>query len=306
MSRALAISSQAAYRVSTLPTWCGVKAASGYLRRWSSTRSRSAPGRVAGARAGRWRRRLDCPPSLGGEGSRAVSRGGEGDVQVSRRRGPCRRLSRGGLGNGRDGPGGLGGHSRVRPWPGAGVRLLLLGGAVRRDRGGLAGVGRLGGGLPVAGGLGGRRLVGRDCRGGGRPGVGDAGPTALDPGRGTVLLVREQGLPGGGGADADAGGDDRDGRPGGFGRQGGQGGRCRGCRPPLGQRGAGAGVVAVLAARRAAGGGGGGVRAMMVTPFLFSGAFSVFSWSARVFSGRLLLCSRRLVKRLRDRSRCRF
>ncbi len=33
-----------------MPTWCGVKTASGNLRRCSSTRSRNAPGRVAGAR----------------------------------------------------------------------------------------------------------------------------------------------------------------------------------------------------------------------------------------------------------------
>ena len=48
LPRALATAS--ADRVSTLPIWCGVKAVSGNLRRCSSTRSRSAPGRVAGAR----------------------------------------------------------------------------------------------------------------------------------------------------------------------------------------------------------------------------------------------------------------
>jgi hypothetical protein len=181
---------------------------------------RAGPGRGGVPAAGGG---LDCPPSLDGEVSGGVQ-GGEGDVQVPGDEGLAGLA--GGLGDGRDGPGGLGGDGRVRPRLGAGVRLLLLGGAVRRDRGGLAGVGRLGGGLPVAGGLGGRGLVGRGFRGGVRPGVGDAGPTAFDPSGGAVLLVREQCLPGGGGADPGAGGDDRDGGPGGFGRQGGQGGRC--------------------------------------------------------------------------------
>jgi hypothetical protein len=106
--------------------------------------------------------------------------------------------------------------------------------------------------------------------------------------------VREQGLPGGGRADAGAGGDDRDGGPGGLGRQGGQDGRC------------GAGSVAVSAALRAACGAGAGVRAMMATPFLFSGAIPVSVLTAPVFSGRQLLWSGREVKRLRDNSRCRF
>lgn len=48
------------------------------------------------------------------------------------------------------------------------------------------------------------------------------------------------------------------------------------------------------------------VRAMMVTPFLFSGAIPVFDLIAPVFSGRQLLWSGREVKRLRDNSRCRF
>jgi hypothetical protein len=48
------------------------------------------------------------------------------------------------------------------------------------------------------------------------------------------------------------------------------------------------------------------VRAMMVTPFLFSGAIPVFDLTAPVFSGRQLLWSGREVKRLRDNSRCRF
>jgi len=239
LSRALATAPTD--RVSTLPTWCGVKAASGNWRRCSSTRSRSAPGRVAGA---------------GG----LLPRG----VQVAGREGPPGLV--GGLGDGQDVPGGLGGDGRVRLRLGADFRLLALGGAVSGDWGGLASVGRavgrLDGGLPGVGGaargggLGGRGLVARGCRGGGgRPGVGDAGPAALDAGGGAVLLVREQSLPGGGCADAGVPGDDRDGRPGGFGRQGGQDGRCRTVarRRPTG---AGARFVAVSAVLRAALGAG--------------------------------------------------
>jgi hypothetical protein len=81
-----------------------------------------------------------------------------------------------------------------------------------------------------------------------------------------------------------------------------------GLSPAAGATGAGAGVVAVSAALRAACGAGAGVgvRAMMVTPFLFSGAIPVSVLTAPVFSGRQLLWSRREVKRLRDNSRCRF
>jgi len=45
---------------------------------------------------------------------------------------------------------------------------------------------------------------------------------------------------------------------------------------------------------------------MMVTPFLFSGAITVFDLPAPVFSGRQLLWSSREVKRLRGNSKCRF
>jgi hypothetical protein len=202
-----------------------------------------------------------------------------------------------------------------RPRLGAGFRLLVPGGAVSGSRGGLARVGRaadrLAGGLPGvggavgAGGLGG--LVGRGFLDGGRRGVGDAGPAALDPGGGGVLLVGDQGLPGGGGADPGAGGDLRDGRPGGFGRQRGQDGRCR-AFDRRGGTGAGAGVVAVSAALRAACGAGAEVlvRPMMVTPFLFSGAIPVFVLTAPMFSGRQLLWLWREVKRLRNNSRRRF
>jgi hypothetical protein len=64
----------------------------------------------------------------------------------------------------------------------------------------------------------------------------------------------------------------------------------------------------VSAALRAACGAGAGVlvRAMMVTPFLFSGAIPVFGLPAPVFSGRQLLWSGHEVKRLRNNSRCRF
>jgi hypothetical protein len=81
-----------------------------------------------------------------------------------------------------------------------------------------------------------------------------------------------------------------------------------GLSPAAGATGAGAGVVAVLAALRAACGAGAvaGVRAMMVTPFLFSGAIPVSVLTAPVFSGRQLLWSGYEVKRLRDNSRYRF
>jgi hypothetical protein len=49
------------------------------------------------------------------------------------------------------------------------------------------------------------------------------------------------------------------------------------------------------------------VRAMMATPFLFSGAIPFFDLTAPVFSGRQLPWSRREVKQLSDNySRCRF
>jgi hypothetical protein len=48
------------------------------------------------------------------------------------------------------------------------------------------------------------------------------------------------------------------------------------------------------------------MRAMMATPFLFSGAIPVSVLPAPVFSGRQFPWSRREVKRLRDNSRRRF
>jgi len=48
------------------------------------------------------------------------------------------------------------------------------------------------------------------------------------------------------------------------------------------------------------------MRAMMVTPFLFSGEIPVFDLTAPVFFGRQLLWPDREVKRLRDNSRRRF
>jgi hypothetical protein len=122
--------------------------------------------------------------------------------------------------------------------------------------------------VQIGSGLGGRGLVTWDCRRGGeRPGVGDAEPTALDASGSACILVGEQGLPGSGGADPGAAGDDRDRRPGGFGRQGGQDGRCGAVASRRSNGGAGVGVVAVSAALRAACGAGDLVRAMMVTPF---------------------------------------
>jgi hypothetical protein len=153
---------------------------------------------------------LDRPPPLGCLLPRRLQ-SGQGGGQVPGRERPAGLVGR--LGDSQDAPGRLGGDGRVRPRLGAGLRLLALGGAVSGGRGGLAGVGRaagrLGWGLPGVGGaaraagLGWRGLAARRCRrGGGRPGIGDAGLAALDPGRGAGLLVREKGLPGGGGVDA--------------------------------------------------------------------------------------------------------
>ena len=108
---------------------------------------RPGPGRGGAPAAGGG---LKDPPSLGGQVAGGVQ-GGEGGVQVPGREGLAGLA--GGLGDGRDAPGGLGGDGRVRPRLGAGVRLLAPGGAVRRDRGGRAGVGRPGGGLPPLVGL---------------------------------------------------------------------------------------------------------------------------------------------------------
>ena len=96
---------------------------------------RAGPGRGSVPAAGGG---LDDPPSLGGQVPGGVQ-GGQGGVQVPGREG-LPGLA-GGLRDGRDVPGRLGGDRRVRPL-GGGFGLLALGGAVRRDRGGLAGVGR--------------------------------------------------------------------------------------------------------------------------------------------------------------------
>jgi hypothetical protein len=117
--------------------------------------------------------------------------------------------------------------------------------------------------------------------------------------------VREQGLPSGGGADPDAGGDDRDGRPAGSADSAART-AAAGLPPAAGATGAGAGSVAASAAMRAACGAGFLVRAMMMTPFLFSGAIPVSVLTAPIFSGRQLLWSSREVKQLRDNSRYYF
>jgi hypothetical protein len=116
--------------------------------------------------------------------------------------------------------------------------------------------------------------------------------------------VRDQGLAGGGHADAEVTGDHRNGRAAGFGRQGGQDGRCRAVVGRRGKTGAGTASVAVSAALRAAS--GGLVRAMVVTPFPILRSDSRFHLPALVFSGRQMLWSARGVKRLRDNSSCRF
>ena len=96
------------------------------MRRCSSTRSRSAPGRVAGAcpAAGGG---FDHPPPMGGLVPGGVQ-GGQGGVQVPGREGLAGLV--GGLGGGQDVPGGLGGDRRVRPRRGAGAGFPAVGGAV--------------------------------------------------------------------------------------------------------------------------------------------------------------------------------
>jgi hypothetical protein len=158
-----------------------------------------------------------------------------------------------GLGDGQDVPGRLRGDRRVRLLRGAGVCFADLGGPAGGGWVGLPGVRRLGGGAARAGGIGGRIIVGRGSRRGGRlPAVGEAGPAALDPG--------------GGRADPGAPGDHRDGRPAGFGRQRGQDGRCEAAARRRGN-GAGPGSVAVSAALWAVPGTWFLVRAMIVNPF---------------------------------------
>ena len=90
---------------------------------------RAGPGRGGAPAAGGG---LDRPPALGGQVAGGVQ-GGEGDVQVPGREGLAGLV--GGLGDGRDGPGGLGGDRRVRPRRGAGFRLLAPGGAASRGPG---------------------------------------------------------------------------------------------------------------------------------------------------------------------------
>ena len=116
---------------------------------------------------------LDHPPSLGAR-SRAVSRAARATSRF-----PAARASGlvGGLADGRDAPGGLGGDGRVRPRLGGRTRPV----APRRCRQPCPGrAGRRRRWSRHAGGLGGRGLVAHGFRGDRRPGVGDAGPTALD------------------------------------------------------------------------------------------------------------------------------
>lgn len=63
------------------------------------------------------------------------------ESSAQRHPGPCREGLAGVVG-GQHVPGSLGGDRRIRPRPGAGLRLLVLGFAVSWDRGGLAGAGR--------------------------------------------------------------------------------------------------------------------------------------------------------------------
>jgi hypothetical protein len=172
---------------------------------------------------------LDRPPSLGGEVAGSLQ-GGQGDVQVPGREGLASLV--GGLGDGGDGPGRLGGDGRVRPRLGAGVRLLVPGGAA-------CGAGS---GWPESAVLPAGAAAGCPSPGVLAPGVAAGWATSARtagavagvqvsamPGRLPLTRVAVpffSCLPGGSGADPGAGGDHRDGRPGGLGRQRGQDGRC--------------------------------------------------------------------------------
>jgi len=246
-------------RVSTLPTQCaGLKGGVGELAQCSSTRSRQRPGpgrRGAPAEAAALTARRPQAAC-----SRAVSRAARAAGR-SRQRGPSWPRRR--PGDGQDVSGGLGGGPPVRP-PGS-----VPATAPRPRR------------CPC-GGLGGRARVapcGRQarrpaalprwccpCRGRRRAGPRRPGrwasrcrrcrAAALDPGRSAGLLVRAIRA-----CRAACDADSRRARrslrrrpPGGLGRQRGRSGRCRGCRPPPGQRARGPGI------RRGVGGAAGRVR----------------------------------------------
>jgi hypothetical protein len=254
---------------------------------------RAGPGRGSVPAAGGG---LDDPPSLGGQVTGGVQ-GGEGGVQVPGREGLAGFA--GGLREGRDVPGRIGGDRRVRL--GGGFGLLALGGAVGRDRGGLAGVGRLGGGLSGAGGA---ARAGVSAGGASPPGAAGAAAgvqvsampgllplmrvavpffscasstcraaAALIPARAAMTATAATAAPPGS-ADSAA-------RTAAAGLWAAAGAKT----------GAGAGSVAALAALRAACGAGAGflVRAMVVTPFLIARRDSRFYLPAPVFSGRQLL-----------------
>jgi hypothetical protein len=94
--------------------------------------------------------------------------------------------------------------------------------------------------------------------------------------------MREQGLAGGGHADLGVPADHRDGRPAGSADRAART-AAAGLSPAAGATGAGAGSVAVSAALRAACGAGVVVmRAMVMTPFLSSGAIPEFTRNFRV------------------------
>ena len=228
---------------------------------------------------------LDRPPPLGGLVPRGLQ-GGQGGGQVPGREGLAGLV--GGLGDGQDVPGRLGGDGRVRPRLGAGFRLLVPGGAASGGRGGLAGVGRAAGRL--GGGLRGVGLSVPGASAGGASPPGAAGAAAgvqvsAMPGRlpltrvavpafscasracraAAVLIPARAAMTA---TAAPAGSADSAART-----------AAAGLSPAAGATGAGAGSVAVSAALRAACGAGGVlVRAMMVTPFLFSGAIPVFDF----------------------------
>ena len=269
---------------------------------------RAGPGRRGVPAAGGG---LERPPPLGGLLPRRLQ-GGQGGGQVPGREGLPGLV--GGLGDGQDAPGRLGGDGRVRL--GAGFRLLVPGGAASGGRGGLAGVGRAaggpGGGCPAPVVL---PVPGASAGGASPPGaaVGAAGvQVSAMPGllpltrvavpafscairacrAAAVLIPAWAAITA---TAAPAGSADSAART-----------AAAGLSPAAGATGAGAGSVAASAALRAACGAGVLVRAMVVTPFLFSGAIPVFDLPAPVFSGRQLLWSGREVKRLRENSRYRF
>jgi hypothetical protein len=232
---------------------------------------RAGPGRGGAPAAGGG---LDRPPPLGSQVPGGLQ-GGQGDVQVPGGEGLPGLV--GGLGDGRDVPGGLGGDRRVRL--GGGFRLLALSGG----RGGwsasdgsaadcpasvvlpVPGVSAGGASPAGAAGAAGAAGVQVSAMPGRLPLTRVAVPAfscASSACRAAAVLIPAR--PAMTATAAPPGSADSAART-----------AAAGLSPAAGATGAGAGVVAASAALRAASGAGAGVRATMVTPFLFSGAIPV-------------------------------